>query len=302
MKLLVLLAGAVIVITGVVVWRGIRPVLSPIAPSVLGLTSLPGQTHFDNLVIPSNTTISKASASPTLSATPTPTIEKSIITIINGPGELVEGDIATFTWHVGGPTKIIHTSTIYYGTTTASGTLGDYITPGDLHYTYQLKDFLQGDYAVPLRFVGSISQLVPGRYFYRAYAFIDGKHSWSEERSFVVKPLPKNEIKLLHYPNPVPAGGIATFTWEIYGPAATIGFSTIVGGKQSKPGVLDAVVDIPKTPYTVMVQDFTHGTYNVPLRFIGNATVQDAGVYYFRALAYINGKNIWSDEYSFRVE
>ena len=68
------------------------------------------------------------------------------------------------------------------------------------------------------------------------------------------------------------------------------------------PGALDTVVDIPKTPYTVLVQDFTRGTYTVPLRFIGNAKVQDTGTYYFRALAFINGKNIWSDEYSFTVK
>lgn len=302
-RIIVLLAGAAAVITWLVVWSKTRPAPPPAPPSVLGQTSLPGQAHFGSLIIPTvPTSTPQPSVQVPAPATPTPSVAAPTIALVDGPGELVEGDIATFTWHVGGPTKIIHTTTIYYGTTSAPGALGDYITPGDAHYTYQLKDFLQGDYAVPLRFVGSINQLTPGTYFYRAYAAIDGKHYWSGEHTFVVKPRPKHEIKLLQYPSSVSAGGIATFTWEIDGPATTTGFTAIVGGKQSKPGTLEASVDIPKTPYAIMVQDFINGTYNVPLRFIGNAKVQDAGVYYFRALAFINGKNIWSDEYSFTAK
>ncbi|MBI3385575.1 hypothetical protein HY031_00655 [Candidatus Gottesmanbacteria bacterium] len=301
MKLLVLLAGAVVVITGLVVWGVVRRQTPPIASSVLGLASLPSQTHFDALTIPSLTP--SPSVKSLVPVTPTPTVpEASTVAIIDGPGELVEGGIATFTWHVGGLTRVIHTTTIYYGTTSAQGAFDTYITPADAHYTYQLKDFLQGDYTVPLRFVGNINLLTPGMYFYRAYALIDGKHYWSGERTFEVKQIPKHEIKIVYRPGNVPHGANATFTWDVYGPAATTGFTTVVGGKQSKPGILDPSVDIPKTPYTVLVEDFTRGTYNVPLRFTGNANVQDAGVYYFRALAYINGKNIWSDEYSFTVE
>ena len=206
------------------------------------------------------------------------------------------------TWHVGGPLKTIHTTTIYYGTTSARGAFDDYVTPGDARYTYQLKDFLQGDYAVPLRFVGSVNQLVPGTYFYRAYALIDGKHYWSGERTFIVAPIPKHGITIIDRPGTLSPGGNAAFTWDVYGPAETTGFTVIVGGKQSLPGILDPSVDIPKTPYAVLVQDFTKGSYTVPLRFIGNAKVQDTGTYYFRALAFINGKNIWSDEYSFTVK
>ena len=302
MKLLVLFVGLVVVITGVVVWGRTRPTLSPIASSVLGLTSLPDQTHFNSLVLPSNTIIPKAPASPTPTATPTPTIEKSVITLIDGPGELVEGDVATFTWHVGGPAKIIHTTTIYYGVTSAPGALDTYVTPAEARYTFHVQDFFQGNYAIPMRFVGNVHQLAPGTYFYRAYAFIDGKHYWSQERNYIVKQIPKHGITIINRPTVLSPGANATFTWDVYGPAATTGFTAIVGGRQSRPGVLDASVDIPKTPYTVLVQDFTGGTYNVPLRFIGNAIVTEPGVYYFRALAFINGKNIWSDEYSFTVE
>ena len=298
-KAFAFLAISVIVTTGAIVWIRTSAVPLPIVSSVLGETSFPNQTHFDTLIVPPSTLSPTQSPMP---ITPTPAPQASAVTIIDGPGELVEGDVGTFTWHVGGPPKTIHTTTIYYGTTSARGAFDDYVTPGDARYTYQLQDFLQGDYAVPLRFVGSINQLVPGTYFYRAYALIDGKHYWSGERTFIVAPIPKHGITIIDRPGTLSPGGNAAFTWDVYGPAATTGFTTIVGGKQSLPGILDPSVDIPKTPYAVLVQDFTNGTYTVPLRFIGNANVAESGVYYFRALAFINGKNIWSDEYSFTVE
>lgn len=300
MKLLVLLAGAAAVITGLVVWNNVRLASTPFVPSVLGRTFLPGQTHFDTLILPAEQPPPPA-PSP-IPVTATPTIQPSIVTFIDGPGEMVEGDIATFTWYVNGPSAIIHTTAIYYGTTSDPGVLVTQATPESTRYTKALTDFFDGNYSIPLRFVGSINQLVPGTYFYRAYAAIGGKHYWSGERSFIVTPIPKHGITIIDRPGSLSPGGNAAFTWDIYGPAGATGFTAIVGGKQSLPGGLESTVDIPKTPYAVLVQDFTSGTYSVPLRFIGNAKVQDAGTYYFRAIAFINGKNIWSDEYSFIVK
>lgn len=296
----VLLTSAAVVTAGLIVWSRTRPAPLPIASSVLGLTSFPDQTHFDSLVIPTSTPTPRVPVS--VSVTPTQPIEESTIALIDGPGELVEGDVGTFTWYVGGLSTSIRTTTVYYGITDHPGTLSTNIKPEDTRYTEALKDFLQGDYAVPLRFVGNINQLTPGTYFYRAYASVDGKHYWSEERTFVVKQIPKHGITIVDRPGTLSSGGNAAFTWDIYGPTATTGFTVIVGGKRSKPGALDVTVDIPQTPYAVMVQDFTGGTYDVPLRFVGNANVAESGLYYFRALAFINGKNIWSDEYSFTVE
>lgn len=214
----------------------------------------------------------------------------------------MEGEIATFTWHVAGPAISIPSTAVYYGTTSHPGPIPTDTRPEDTPYREVIKDFLSGTYGIPLRFVGSTAVGTPGTYFYRAYATIGSKHYWSGERNFVVKALPRHEINVLHYPSVVSAGGNAAFTWEIFGPAATTGFTAIAGGKQSLPGGLDASVDLPKTPYAVLTPDFTNGAYGVPLRFIGNVRVGEPGVYYFRALSFINGKNIWSDEYSFTVQ
>lgn len=293
-----LFAGAVaVVLTGLVLWRGTRPTPSPIPPSVLGQASLPGQTHFDALTTVTNTPMP---ISPTL--TPTPTPEAPTVTVVDGPRELAPGDIATFTWHVGGAPASIRTTALYYGTTSHPGVFLTDAKPQDTRYNQVLKDFLDGTYGIPLRFVGSAAVGTPGTYYYRSYALVGGKHYWSGERTFTVKALPKHEIKLLHFPSIVSAGENAAFTWDVSGPAATTGFTAIVGGKLSKPGALDAAVDIPQTPYAILTQDFVYGNYAVPLRFIGNAKIPEAGVYYFRALVFINGKNIWSDEYSFTVQ
>ncbi len=161
---------------------------------------------------------------------------------------------------------------------------------------------MDGTYAVPLRFVGSTPVSAPGTYYYRGYARIGEKHYWSAQRSFAVTSKPKHDITVPNFPSAVVSGENAAFTWDISGPAATTGFTAIVGGKTSKPGKLETTVDVPQTLYTILTQDFNSGNFVVPLRFIGNARISDPGIYYFRALAFINGKNIWSDEYSFIVK
>ena len=67
-------------------------------------------------------------------------------------------------------------------------------------------------------------------------------------------------------------------------------------------GVLDTQVSVSNTSYKIIVNDFMGNKSQVPLRFIGNTKMQDSGVYYFRAVANINEKNVWSPEYSFTVE
>ncbi len=244
----------------------------------------------------------KATPVPTLTITPTPTIFEYSITLISVPKELTEGDNTTFTWSVNGLPTTIHTSAIYYGTTSDSGALTKNASPDDTSYTGVVKDFIQGSYDIPLQFVGNARYAKPGTYFFRGYALINGKHYWTEERTFIVKPIPKNEIRIINPPTKLNHGENVTFTWDIIGPNATTGFSAIVAGKVSKPGPLDATIDTTMTPYSIIVHEYTAGTFNIPLRFIGNTSISEPGVYYFRAIAFINGKNIWSDEYSFNVQ
>ena len=214
----------------------------------------------------------------------------------------MEGTIASFTWSINGPPKTIHTTAIYYGSISSSADLGNHILPTDTHYTNVVKDFIKGEYSVPLQFVANEKKMVPGNYFFRAYAQIDELNLWTEEKTFTVRPAPKYEIKIINYPQKVSQGENTSFTWEIQGPTAETGFTAIVASKESMSGVLDTQVSVSNTSYKIIVNDFMGNKSQVPLRFIGNTKMQDSGVYYFRAVANINEKNVWSPEYSFTVE
>lgn len=233
------------------------------------------------------------------SATPTPIAYK--ITINDLPKEMTEGDLATFTWYVDGPATTIHKSTVYFGLISEKGSFPIETAPSDTKYSDSVKDFLRGDYAIPMTFVGNVTVSTPGTYYARAYAFVDGKNYWSGERSFTVNAA-GYEIKIIDLPSKVKLNDTTTFTWDISGPEATAGFIAVVGAKESKPGPLSATVDLSQTPYKVLVEDFTSGVFQIPLRYVGNAVIPEYGVYYIRVLAVVNGKNIWSDEYTLSVE
>lgn len=233
---------------------------------------------------------------------PTPTLPDNAISFVSTPTEITQPNPATFTWTVNGPSKTIRTTTVYYGTESSPGPLSKTVVPADVRYSDMLKDFMEGNYSIPLVFVGNANFSSAGTYYYRAYALIAGKHYWSDERMLTVNPEPKNEIRVIDRPTALFTGDTATFTWEVTDPAGTTPFTAIVGGKESKPGGLGTDIGREQTPYGVLVNDFTAGNFAVPLRFIGNYKVTEPGVFYFRALVFINGKNIWSDEYSFTVQ
>lgn len=250
-------------------------------------------------------TIEQQTPTPTvtpLPPTPTPTVYENSVSFISVPSDMLEGDRAAYTWTVNGPEKTIHKTTVYYGTESTPGVLTTAANPQDTRYTQALPDFMQGDYRVPLRFIAGIPIATSGRVYFRGYALIDGKNYWTDERSFAVAKKQKNVISIINKPVKFSPNTNISFTWDVGGPAATFSFTTIVAGKESKKGVLDESVTVGQTPYKVIVPDFTNGSYSVPIRFVGNASIAEAGVYYFRAIAYINGKNIWTDEYFFTVE
>lgn len=239
---------------------------------------------------------------PSATPIPSPTPIPFTISLVHAPTELSEDETASFTWYITGPPTTVHTSTIYYGTVSTPGNLTHQADPESTRYTASLGDFMKGDYELPIQFIGNTSQLSPGTYYFRGYTVIDGKQYWTDEQLFVVKKVPVNEVTIIDYPKTLSPGNSGSFTWDVSGPAANTGFTAIVAGKQSKAGKFRTSVATTETPYTTIVSDFTQGTTHIPLRFVGNATIKDPGTYYFRAIAFINGKNIWSDEYSFTAQ
>lgn len=238
----------------------------------------------------------------TVAPTDVPPLPVYSVSYIGGPADVSEDEPVTFTWSVDGQSRTISTTTVYYGTESKPGTLSTSVTPAEAGYPDFLKDFMDGRYVIPLRFVGNIPGLTAGTYYYRIYALVGQAHYWSRELSFNVKPKPRHEIRVIDRPERVERGKNAAFTWEVTGPPATTGFTTVAIGNKSLPGILSDAVDTTQTPYTVLTKDFISGTFDIPLRFIGNAVLSEPGQYFFRAMAFINGKNIWSEEYSFYVD
>ncbi len=236
--------------------------------------------------------------------TPTPTPIEYRVNFIDNTKELLEGGNATFTWYIDGPAKLFHKSAVYFGLVSNNGILKKDTAPADTTYTDSVKDFQTGDFIIPLRFVGNTIITKPGKYFTRAYALIDSNNFWSDEREITVKPIPTPafDIKIINYPKTVKLNENSAFTWDISGPLATSVFTAIVGSKESKSGQIDESVDLSKTPYKILTKEFTNGIYSIPLRYIGNTIMPEFGTYYIRALVLINGRNIWSDEYTLNVQ
>ncbi len=239
--------------------------------------------------------------SPTPTIIPTPTIVPNSVSFIEQPKDIIEEQSTTFTWYVDGSPNIITDTTVYFGTTSNPGVLTNNASPQDTSYTGALKDFMNGKYTIPLRFIASRQFLTPATYYYRGYALVDGKHIWSDEHTLNVTG-PPHSVKIVDKPGTVKVGESANFTWEVSGPPLTTNYSAIVYSKESKPGELRISTGITSTPYTTLVKDFTTGTYNVPLRFIGSAQLTEPGTYYFRGLTVVDNRNIWTEESSFKVE
>ncbi len=228
-------------------------------------------------------------------------IEKFKLTLVNAPSEVAAGAITTFTWRIDGPPTKIHHTSVYLGTTSNPGDLGKDIKAADTKYTEYVKDFADGDYDVPLLYVGNITLSNPGKYYYRVHAVIKDKDYWSDEYSLEVQPS-SYRLSLISVPEEVTAGKIMTFTWRIDGPPIIINHTAVYFGLESNPGDLGEKVKPSDTEYTDYTKEFSDSKSNVPLQYIGNVKIASPGAYFFRVYADIDGKNFWTKEGQFEAK
>lgn len=227
---------------------------------------------------------------------------ESKVTLVNAPQEAVAGNNITFTWRIDGPSTTINHTSVHYGTVSNPGVLEKNVKPADTKYTDFVKDFASGKFNIPLQFIGNTIIAAPGKYYFRVHALVKDKNYWSDEYALNVKPAGDYQISVVDYPKQLSAGRIASFTWRIDGNPTTINHTAVHFGQVSTPSQLGREVKPEDTEYTDMVKDFTFGKYNIPLQFVGNLKIATAGVYFFRVHALINGKNYWTDEYSFEAK
>ncbi len=245
-------------------------------------------------------------------------VEDYKVTLVDAPKQVESNAIGTFTWRVDGPPTTINHTSVHLGTTSNLGDLGKEVKPADTKYTEMVSDFANGNYNIPLQFVGNIKMMGVGKYYFRVHASVKDKNYWSDEYSLdVVKATTVSgeyRVTLLYPPKSVALnvlpkdikdatmGGVVNFTWRLDGPPATINHTAVHFGLVSNPGILGQETVPADTKYTDMVTDFAKGNYNIPLQFVGNTKITTAGTYYFRAHAMVAGKNIWTDEFSFTAK
>lgn len=226
------------------------------------------------------------------------------VSLVDGPKDAMAGNNVAFTWRVDGPATTIHSTTVYLGTVSNPGTLGKDVKPADTRYTDFVKDFASGNFNVPLQFVGNTAVPTQGTYYYRVYAMVGDKNYWSDENTIDVKaPTAKDySLTFLNAPAEATAGDVVPFTWSVDGPVTQIHHAAVYYGLKSNPGTLEKTVTPQETTYTGEVKDFDNGTYNIPLRFVGNEKMATPGAYFFRVHALINGNNYWTDEHTIEVK
>lgn len=104
------------------------------------------------------------------------------------------------------------------------------------------------------------------------------------------------KVTLVDAPKSIQPGSVATFTWRVDGPPASIYHTAVYLGKESLPGELGRETHPADTKYTESLKDFMYGKFNIPLQFIGNVKLDAQGKYFFRVHATVKDKNYWSDE------
>ncbi|OGG03973.1 hypothetical protein A2W14_05940 [Candidatus Gottesmanbacteria bacterium RBG_16_37_8] len=222
-------------------------------------------------------------------------MESYRVTLVDAPKEVSANSTATFTWRVDGPATTINHTAVHLGTTSQTGELGKDVKPENTPYNHIVQDFANGNFNIPLQFVGNIGLGNPGTYYYRVHAEVKGKNYWSDEYSLEVK-VPEYKVVILNTPTEVVEDATFAFTWRIDGLATTINSTSIYYGTASSPGELAKDVKPEDTKYTGFVKDFAKGNYNIPLQFVGNAVIASPETYYLRGYALINNQNYWTEE------
>ena len=227
-------------------------------------------------------------------------MENFRLTLIDAPKEVNATSTATFTWRIDGPSATINHTSVHLGTTSQPGELGFDVKPENTPYKLLVQDFANGNFNIPLQFVGNIVVDTPGIYYYRVHATIKNKEYWSDEYSLEVK-IQDYKVTILNAPTEVTEDQVFAYTWRVDGVPTAINHTSIHYGSVSNPGVLGKDVAPEDTKYTDLVKDFVKGDYSIPLQFVGNTTITKPGTYYFRGHAIINNENYWTDEYTLTV-
>lgn len=109
----------------------------------------------------------------------------SIVSATNAAN--VSDKTARIDWKITGADKTITGSAIYYDYDSHSGSYDLSVAPDLAGYTNHTKNYQDREIDIPNTLSADLSLDQVGTLYYRAYAAIDGKHYWTEERKIIIK-------------------------------------------------------------------------------------------------------------------
>ncbi|KKR33199.1 MAG: hypothetical protein UT63_C0021G0007 [Candidatus Gottesmanbacteria bacterium GW2011_GWC2_39_8] len=112
---------------------------------------------------------------------------KYAVIMVDAKNEVPTEGVATFTWRIEGPPININHTSVHFGQISDPGEFNTEMSHEQTKYTDQVKDFADGNYSVPLQFVGNAKIEKSGKYYMRVHALIEGKNYWSPEFNFEAK-------------------------------------------------------------------------------------------------------------------
>lgn len=212
--------------------------------------------------------------------------QKPSIRFVDTPVKALSGEKFAVIWEIETPFKPISFSTrVYYGAEARRGSFTLDVSP-PAGYPSNTEAYSRLENELTNSFQAIITPTGEGPLYLRAYAEIDGKNYWSDEREVVVKKNP--EVVLLSYPEEGNASSLYIFKWRV------------VGGE---PGIIEETGILWGPEKGQKKGDYTFtGTLqkgSTPKNFQDSFYVGYGGVrVYFRVYAVVDGAYYYSEEHS----
>ncbi len=263
---------------------------------IAGCIGAPQQRIEPAVTAPPETAMPEVTEAPAEEMEKAPEVAAPAVTIelVDVPTSAVVGHDIRVSWRViGGDLRATH-SAVHYDYESKPGMFGLDIGPAASGYPSLTKDFVSGDFALPMDFSVAFEPDKAGTIYFRAHAIVGGKNYWTDERSVVVKDVPSVEITSI--PEKVAQGDVIKVTWMVKGQGLKATHTALHYGKESKAGAFGLDVGPAASGYPSLTAGFLSGEYALPMEFNGEIKAEEAGIIYLRAHAIVDGKHYWTAE------
>lgn len=126
---------------------------------------------------------------------------------------------------------------------------------------------------------------------------------WKVQDTTQQLPLPTYQVELSTLPKEVKPGQVFLVSWNVRAPQSTgIKNTAIFYGQTSTPSAVRQTDAPAALGYANQTLDYSNGDFSVPGDFSTRITAPQSGKIYLRGFAYVDGRNIWTDEKVVKVQ